>query len=187
MTLLIKPQFEPTKMFAHASSFHESFVRLQNSTIPAEGGPPLEQDVGLVAHPSMVLSAFASEIYLKCLLCVETGSVPNGHNLEELFKKLDNDTKLSIDGLWDTDIRHPDKQAVIQKMRDRYNGEPKRTDLRYALKLGKLGFQELRYFYERERSFFMLSHLPYVIRRAILIRFPSWGSILPAPSKYLVR
>jgi hypothetical protein len=106
--------------------------------------------------------------------------VPNGHNLEELFKKLDNDTKLSIDGLWDTDIRHPDKQAVIQKMRDRYNGEPKRTDLRYALKLGKLGFQELRYFYERERSFFMLSHLPYVIRRAILIRFPSWGSILPA-------
>jgi hypothetical protein len=136
LTPFTKPQFEPAKIFEHASAFHWSFERLSNSVVPQSGSPPSEQEVGIIAHPAMVLSAFASELYLKCLLCVETGNVPNGHNLRDLFLKLKDETKLSLDGLWDTDIRHPDKQAVIEKMRARYNGEPVRTDLRHAIKLG---------------------------------------------------
>jgi HEPN domain-containing protein len=187
MTILVKTQFEPTKIFEHASVFHKSYELLSKSINPVNGSPPSEQDVGLIAHPSLVLSAFASEIYLKCLLCVETGSIPNGHNLRDLFMRLNDETKFHIDDLWDTDIRYPDKQAAIERMRARYNGEPARTDLRYALKLGARGFTELRYFYEHERSYFLLSHFPYVLRTAILNRFPSWASILPKPSKDLVR
>jgi HEPN domain-containing protein len=185
--MLVKPQFEPSKIFEHASAFHKSYELLSNSVLPPNGDPPSEQDVGFIAHPAMVLSAFASELYLKCLLCVETGSVPSGHNLHDLFMKLKDETKFSLDGLWDTDIRHPDKRAVIEKMRVRYNGEPVRTDLRYAIKLGARGFIELRYFYEHERSNFLLSHFPYVLRRATLIRFPTWASLLPKPSHGIVR
>jgi HEPN domain-containing protein len=41
----------------------------------------------------MVLSVFASELYLKCLLCVENDSVPNSHNLKLLFEKLEVKTR----------------------------------------------------------------------------------------------
>ena len=94
---ILVTQFEPSKIFEHALAFHKSFELLSKSVIPSDGAPPSEQDVGTIAYPSLVLSAFTSEIYLKCLLCVETGNVPNGHNLCDLFMKLTDETKLSLD------------------------------------------------------------------------------------------
>jgi HEPN domain-containing protein len=136
MSSLVKPQFEPTKIFEHASAFHKSFELLSDSILPDNGESPSNEAVGMIAHPALVLSALASELYLKCLLCVETGKVPRGHNLSDLFTQLNDETKFSLDGLWDTDIRRPEKQATIERMRSQFNGEPARTDLRHVIKLG---------------------------------------------------
>jgi len=187
MTTLIRPRFEPTKIFEHATAFHRSYELLQGSILAADGSSPTDQDVALIGHPALTLSAFASELYLKCLICIETGDVPIGHNLQSLFMKLRVETRRSIDDLWDTDIREPGKMAAIEKMRAKFGGNPIRTDLRYALTVGGNGFIELRYFYEGHKPHFLLSHFPYVVRRAILRNFPSWGGILPKPAKGLTR
>jgi len=38
-----------------------------------------------VLRPGIVLSAFASETYLKCLLYLEVGHAPRTHDLHKLF------------------------------------------------------------------------------------------------------
>jgi HEPN domain-containing protein len=51
----------------------------------------------------MVLS---SELYLKCLICIETGkSPPKGHDLKALFLRLDLPTRKYIEDLWDEDLK----------------------------------------------------------------------------------
>jgi hypothetical protein len=82
----------------------------------------------------MVLSAFASELYLKCLLCIETDKVPEDHNLLRLFDGLKVSTRHELDDLWDTDIRRPEKQAAIEKLRALPDGDEIRLDLRCRLK-----------------------------------------------------
>jgi HEPN domain-containing protein len=54
----------------------------------------------------MVLSAFASELLLKCLLIIETGEAPdNIHELHTLFGKLKHKTKRRIEEIWDAERR----------------------------------------------------------------------------------
>ena len=62
-----------------------------------------------------------------------------------------------------------------------------RLDLRYAIDVGADSFMELRYFYEKQYSNFLLQDFPFVLRIAILNRFSSWGELLPTPSKNLFR
>ena len=169
-----KAQIEPVKIFAHASAFHKSCELLQRSataTDPASGLPN-DQLIGIIAHPAMALSAFASELYLKCLLSIETGTVPRGHDLHSLFLRLKAETRHELDDLWDIDIRQPERSAVLEEIRKRPGAENFRLDLRYALEKGAKGFEELRYFYEEENSFFLLSDFPYLLRKVIL---PSLG------------
>jgi hypothetical protein len=54
----------------------------------------------------MVLSAFASELLLKCPLIIETGEAPdNIHELHTLFGKLKHKTKRRIEEIWDAERR----------------------------------------------------------------------------------
>jgi hypothetical protein len=168
---------DPLKIFRHASAFHKSYDLLKGAVQPTD-----EKLVGVIAHPSMVLSVFASELYLKCLLCVENGTVPNTHDLEKLFGALPVPVRRELDDRWDADIRHPAKQKVLDQIRQKPAGKEIQLDLRYALKKGANAFQELRYFYEQERSFFMLLDFPYLLRATVLKRFPAWGSELPKPA-----
>jgi hypothetical protein len=89
--------------------------------------------------------------------------------------------------LWDTDIRQPEKQRIIEKVRSLPRGQNIRLDLRCAIDVGADSFMELRYFYEKQYSNFLLQDFPFVLRIAILNRFPSWGELLPPPSKNLFR
>jgi hypothetical protein len=179
-----KAGLDPIKIFLHAGAFHKSYTLLCDSVLPAEEwAMPDEQRVGVISHPAMVLSVFASELYLKCLLCIETGVVPTEHNLKKLFDGLLLATKRELDDFWDTDIRHPAKRKTIEHIRTLPTGRDLKLDLRYALDVGADSFRELRYFYETEQTFFLLAHFPFVVRRVILNRFPSWGSLLPKPSK----
>jgi len=182
-----KSGLDPVKIYKHASAFHKSYDLLTKAVIPANGALSEEQLVGTIAHPAMVLSIFASELYLKCLLCVESGSVPEGHNLKKLFSGLQLATRRELDDLWDADIRHPDKQDAIERLRSMPLGQEIRLDLRYALDVGANSFTELRYFYETERAYVLISHFPFLLRNVILKRSPSWGAIVPDPSKGLIR
>ena len=156
-------------IFQHASNFHESDHRLRN-TVPRDK----PEQLPLIAHPAMVLSAFASELYLKCLLCIETGTVPPTHNLKNLFKRLQPNTQRRLEELWDTDIRRPERQRSIEHMCQLPRGNELRLDLLYALDMGANAFTELRYYYEKQSSYFLLSDFPNLLRAVILERMPSW-------------
>jgi hypothetical protein len=182
-----KKGLDALKIFLHAGRFHKSFELLLDSVKPQDGGKTLDQDIGIVSHPAMVLSVFASELYLKCLLCLEKDEVPDTHNLKLLSEKLEVKTRHDIDDLWDTDIRSPGKQTILEKVRSLPRGKELRTDLRYAIDVGANSFIDLRYFYEKERTNFLLQDFPYVLRAAITKRMPPWKEVLPPPSIDLFR
>lgn len=119
-----KSGLDPIKIFLHAGAFHKSYTLLCDSVVPdEEWALPDDQRVGVISHPAMVLSVFASELYL---LCVETGSVPAEHNLKKLFDGLQIPTKRELDDLWDADIRHPSKQQTIEHVRAALIGHERR-------------------------------------------------------------
>lgn len=182
-----KKGLDPLKIFLHAGRFHKSFDLLLKSVKPEDGSKTLDQDIGIVSHPAMVLSVFSSELYLKSLLCLERDEVPDSHNLKVLFEGLQVATRHAIDDLWDIDIRRPEKQAILEKIRALPRGEDLRTDLRYAIDVGANSFIELRYFYEKEHTNFLLQDFPFVLRSAILDRMPTWGAVRPSPAKDLFR
>ncbi|HEY4847355.1 MAG TPA: hypothetical protein VIH87_06040 [Methylocella sp.] len=128
----------------------------------------------------MVLSAFASELYLKCFLCAENGEVPNEHNLKTLFLRLAPSTRRRLEELWDEDIKQPHKQADFNLIRSLPEGQNLQLDLLYALDIGATAFIELRYFYEKKRAFFILGEFPSILRKVILEKFPHWAEMIPA-------
>jgi hypothetical protein len=178
--LTTKAAYEPRDIFMHAYHFHESDHRLRD-TISSKN---LDQ-VAIIAHPSMVLSAFASELYLKCLLCIETGSVPKGHNLRDLFLRLDASTRKHIDDLWDEELRRPHKQRELNFIRGLPGGDQLQTNLSYVLEISAKGFEELRYIYETDCPRFLLGEFPNILHKVILERHPEWR--FPPPTKHVVR
>jgi hypothetical protein len=166
-----KVGLDPLKIFEHATRFHESDHRLRN-TVPRDR----PKDFSLVGHPAMVLSVFASELYLKCLLCVETGTVPDTHNLKALFKRLQPTTRRALEDLWDAHIRTPLRQKAMDAIRTLPEGQNLRLDLQYALDIGANSFTELRYIYEKKKTFFLLSDFPDLLRKVILDRLPAGKS-----------
>jgi HEPN domain-containing protein len=53
----------------------------------------------------MVLSAFAAELFLKCLLVLETGEAAPTHRLDVLFKRVSHKQQRRIQELWEADGR----------------------------------------------------------------------------------
>jgi hypothetical protein len=169
-------QLDPFLIFQHASHFHESDHRLRN-TVPRDQ----PDQVPLVAHPAMVLSVFASELYLKCLLCIEMGKVRNTHNLKVLFRDLQPATRRRLEDLWDQDVQRPERRRVFDHIRSLPMGRDLRLDLIYALDIGANSFTELRYFYETQRSHFLLGEFPNLLRLVVLEKCPLWGMARDAP------
>src|SRR5258708_3118503 len=99
-------KYDAFKIFEHASNFHESDQRLRKSVLQ-------DNQWREIAHPAAVLVVFASELYLKCLLCTERGDFPREHNLEKLFNKLRPGTKELLEAMWDVDIRNPEKAEML--------------------------------------------------------------------------
>jgi hypothetical protein len=177
-----KKGLDPLKIFVHARNFHGSYERLLKSAVPEGTREADEAVVAIIGHPALMLSAFTSELYLKCLLCVESDSIPSTHNLKKLFELLKVPTRHEIDDLWDAHIHHPDLLAIIEKVRQMPKGKDIRLDLRYALDIGADSFMDLRYFYEKQESYYLLQDFPKLLKKAILKRFPSWESVPSTPS-----
>jgi HEPN domain-containing protein len=87
------------------------------------------------------LSAFTSELYLKCLITRESGKPPRGHYLKNLFDRLSPITQQLLERQW-SDITIRREATYRQTQAER--GKPMPRELRTCLREGNKGFELLR-------------------------------------------
>jgi hypothetical protein len=122
-----------------------------------------------MAQPSMVLSAFAIELFLKCLLLLEGKEVDRIHTLNVLFRRLSHKQKRRIEEAWDKEARP--KVDMLSKRFDL--GHP--SDLPNALVRCGRAFEHMRYAYEDpDRQVFYLGDLTPILWHIILELRPEW-------------
>jgi hypothetical protein len=170
---------DPRKVWANAERYWAACQVLGETT-----GKDQELMV-MLALPQIVLSAFASELYLKCLLLIEEcTSVPNDRNLKRLFDLLMPQTRAKITELWNSNsLKLEDLWKIIEE-----NGKRSlpRT-LSTLLELSSIGFQKLRYVHEDCDVEFFVSDLPRILLAVILERMPSWAQAPAVPVKVVPR
>jgi hypothetical protein len=161
---------DPLDIFLHGKGFLLAGQVLSRDELN-KNNPHLMAELG---QPVMVLSALTSEIFMKCLICMETGLVPSGHDLDDLFKKLSPSTRSEIEHRWDTEVVPLRNEIWITI--ETSMGKPIQRDLLSALRSGKNGFEKIRYSYEGETQHtqFYIGDLPTVLIRVILQRKPEW-------------
>jgi len=130
------------------------------------------QRITVIGVPMSVLAAFAAELFLKCLACLETGSLSREHLLDNLSDQLSPKTQAIVEKHWDT--------LNVQNLEvlDRFDvslGEKVARDLRSNLTSGRDGFRLLRYVYEGGSDFiFTLGLLPVALHNSIIEIKPEW-------------
>jgi hypothetical protein len=129
----------------------------------------------------MVLSAFASELYLKCLHRIDGNEILEEHSLQKLYQALHPLRQKRIETLWDALMF---EQKPLLDVRDQTVKLPR--DLATALKDSDEGFIRIRYEYEDKNFKFYLSDFPTVLRSTILEIKPSWHTPLPLPEAGLL-
>ena len=161
----------PQSAFVHADGF------LRAGT--PQSDPPNPYDSwALVAN-----NAMAAELYLKCLIHIETGRlVKNQHNLQKLFGMLPRETQAEIQKRFDAAMRPPnyDFSSVPEAEREalRKVAERMPKNLVEALRKGGDAFVEWRYLYENESDTgnpYSLFNLPAILRVVILEHKPEWA------------
>ena len=165
---------DPKKLFMHAQGFHIAEETL--STITIDRNPHLAAEIGSAV---VVLSALNSELFLKCIICIETGLVPQGHYLDELFKEVSAQTQAKIEHIWTTEVV-PLREPMWRKIEASIgSGETMRRDLLGALAGGSKAFQKIRYGYEGDTADvqFYISDLPRLLGRVILQMKPEWAGL----------
>jgi HEPN domain-containing protein len=133
---------------------------------------------GGYALPTAVLSAFASELLLKCIICIETGKAPHGHPLKALFDQLSPTSRTELQRLWDEYAQQrAEEWGYLEK---RYGHEIPRT-LSEALTAGSNAFEVLRYgHHERPKKSFTgygLDDLPHLLGQRVLQLRPEWRDL----------
>jgi hypothetical protein len=100
-----------------------------------------------VQVPMVTCSAFALELYLKCLIAMETRAKPPGiHEIDKLFKRLNSDTQAKI-------RRHFNitGASTIAFIKNAFAAEGKtapKVDFDYVMKASSRAFLVTRYIYE---------------------------------------
>jgi hypothetical protein len=165
----------PLDIYMHGLGFHVAEDVLGNLT-----STPNTQLAAQVAQPSMVLSAFTTELFLKCRICLETTLTPQGHHLFELFEQLRLTTRSRMIHLWNAHVipvRDPE-WTFIEKTR--YSGGNKfKRDLPGAIADSSRAFEKMRYSYEpgSKDCDFNIIDVPRILRRVILEGKPEWASL----------
>jgi hypothetical protein len=158
-------QIDPHKMFMQA----ENFVGCYDLLMQADHA----KYAAFTANPIVVISAFASEIFLKCLLNLEGAKIPQTHNLETLFQALSADTRARVTELWDAEVESKKAQWAAAQ-----GDNPAPLDLPTALKDGGHTFDAVRYAHEGDvKCRFVMGDLPRVLRAVILEKKPEWDKV----------
>jgi HEPN domain-containing protein len=154
--------------FFQADAFHLAAHRLTQSGVP---------DISLMIA-QVVNSSFSSELYLKCLILIETGNFPHEHHLAKLFDELPDKTKQVIENEWNAETAK--RSTVLDEIDRRAGGAVTARTLTDALSKEGDAFVDWRYAHEPgPLCNFSLSNLPAILRKQILAIRPELLS--PSP------
>lgn len=144
-------------VFRHADTFYQALDNLHTKSP--------KDTLRKVGMPIMVISAFACELMLKCLVLIDTGSTPRKHGLYDLYKLLKPATQDSLKAAWSSVSQ---QRSEILDQIDASLGYKRPRDLESHLESGNDAFVQLRYVYEGGDDFdFRLSDFPIVLREQI--------------------
>jgi hypothetical protein len=113
------------------------------------------------------LTALTSELYLKCLQAIAGRKPDDNTHLNVLFAKLPDDIKAEIVNRWQA-------MRAAHPMSAPHLGVRELT-LEEALREGKNGFEEFRYFYKTPPKANQLLGFDEILRDVILELRPEWG------------
>jgi hypothetical protein len=151
---------DPKSVFQLACKFAATEMDVRRSDNPR---------ATFMASPAMVLSAFAIELFLKCLLLLEGNELDRTHTLNVLYRRLSHKQKRRIEEVWEKEAR-PKIDELHRKVGLRHP-----TDLPNALVTCAKAFEHMRYGYEDpDRQVFYLGELPTILWRIILGMRPEW-------------
>jgi HEPN domain-containing protein len=159
---------DPFQIFFQAHGFFHAQQTLYGHLDPQSETP---QPLTL---PALVLSALASELFLKCLIAIETNAnPPTGHDLYLLFKKLSLLTRQRLTKMWDWYV--VGRKDIWDKW-EQETGYTFARELPSALKLAGRSFEFMRYRYEKptEHFLFYLDDLPHMLGCMALELRPDW-------------
>ena len=157
------PHADPKAYFIHAQRFYACELAIMN-----EGWDQEVRD--FTAPGAVVLSAFAAELFLKCLGVLETGRVNRTHNLKTLFKNLSRRTRKLVEREWDQILAG--KKHLLDDA-ERNLGIQIPRELSSALDVGANCFEALRY-PERAEAIFFLTDFPHALMETIIALKPEW-------------
>ncbi|MFP5468765.1 MAG: HEPN domain-containing protein [Alphaproteobacteria bacterium] len=142
--------------------FQANAFKLAAQKLTQPGPPNL-----LLMVAQIVNSSFSSELYLKCIIIIESGDSPHGHDLEKLFNQLKNETKNIIETRWNAERFQ--QWAILDEV-DRLAGGPVNArTLRVALAREGKSFESWRYAHEPGKlPNFSLGSLPTILNAHIL-------------------
>jgi hypothetical protein len=156
-----RKRIDPKSVFDLACKFAASEQHLRHESNP---------NAGYMASPSMAMSAFTIELFLKCLLLLEGKELDRTHALDVLYQKISRSQRRRIEKAWDKEAR----PKVVQ-LNQRF-GLDHPSDLSNALGTCGRAFENMRYGYEDpDRQVFYLGDLPPILWRAIVAVRPEWG------------
>lgn len=173
---LAKNESLARSIFIHATKFALADRHLRDAALhDAEANTTFRM-------PGMVLSAFASELFLKCLLVIEGKEIPgwrnkasnpnarprDPHHLKNLFELLPRGTQFRVGDYWDFKVSERHDQLREIEIRDQVKIP---RDLPTALAECGGAFVGLRYIYEDpSRTNFYITDLPDVLHDVVLER-----------------
>lgn len=162
---------DPSKIFQRARAFHECAALIHNYM----------KKHGSFHHipPFGVLSSFAMELYLKCLLRIEGCNPGKTHDLYELFRNLPAGTRATLRKCWkETLDQDPAFGEIVRESGT--SGE-----LDDELKHSKNAFELFRYDYEKEACApwgYSLASFNNCLKKIIAIKGPEWSRKMNKPS-----
>jgi hypothetical protein len=131
-----------------------------------------------VASPAIILSAFASELYLKCILSLESGGrhILATHELKTLYNDLRIDTRKRLEVMWAESNLKP-MNVRARKAIAVVTGETIPEDLDWAISKANNAFVQLRYIHENDGNGvgFIIHDLPAMLKTVILDMQPTWA------------
>lgn len=179
---MAKPPIAAEKIFEHAECFYRASEVLR-SHLPVRLRPDHFENIHAavtLAEPLIVLDALTCELFLKCLVCIETGNTPRGHDLEKLFSQLSEATRARLQSVWDNEIgtRRRERWDKLERL-----GLKMARDLPSALANGTNAFERYRYSYEGNTQdlHYYLEDLPALLEGLILEMKPEFEGYRRAP------
>lgn len=169
---MAKDTIAATGIFQHAEYFYQTLAALHKlNPDPREN----LHAATTLAEPLIVLSAITTELFLKCLICIESPGTtpPHDHNLQRLFGQLNVLTRARIQNLWDCEV-----VPLRREEWDEWEGFGLKIsrDLPSALAKGANAFQIYRYSYEEKTDgiHYYLQDLSALLERIILEMRPEF-------------